>query len=763
MTSSKQDRPLDHMPNRDQAEGLPAAGPLPLPGLPWAGMMTDAVNYGVDLMQRTILFWDVMRQRGNQYIEHVEQGKPPVLEFEHELVLDGRDFDPPVNYMLLRILPGPGVQTDPRKRPFIIVDPRAGHGPGIGGFKPESQIGSALRAGHPCYFIGFRPEPEPGQTLERIAQAEARFVETVGKLHPDAVGKPCLIGNCQAGWAVVMLSAVRPELMGPIIIAGSPLSYWAGVRGQNPMRYTGGLLGGTWLTALAGDLGNGRFDGAHLVRNFEQLNPSNTYWGKAYNLFSKIDTEPPRYLEFEKWWGGFFLLNAEEMQAIADDLFVGNKLTSGELVTQDGRRVDLRNIRSPILVFASFGDNITPPQQALGWILDLYDSVDEIRAREQTIIYNLHHDIGHLGIFVSSRIARKETSEFVENIDLIDLLPPGLYELVIEAKDPDDPDAELIAGDYVCRFEQRTLDDIRAYGGNAPEDDMRFATAARVSDINLGLYETFLGPWVRSMVNEATADAMRRASPSRMQYYMLSDLNPFMRPVQWLAEITRENRRAVDRDNPFLQIQKAVSDQIVQSLDTYRDMRDAAYEVAFMMTYGSPALQALVGLRAPGEGARPPRVEDEAFKALVEKRTAEIKARIDQGGGIEALFRVLAFVRQNQGKADERGFRLMQRIRQEYPQARELSLSKVREIIKEQVFLMRLDQERAMAALPELVPTAEQRRRIVELARRVLAASGPLSRDEQARLDEVADRFGLKPEERPRHGSKPEKAGSRAG
>jgi Protein of unknown function (DUF3141) len=27
----------------------------------------------------------------------------------------------------------------------------------------------------------------------------------------------------------MMLAAIRPELFGPIIIAGSPLSYWAGV------------------------------------------------------------------------------------------------------------------------------------------------------------------------------------------------------------------------------------------------------------------------------------------------------------------------------------------------------------------------------------------------------------------------------------------------------------------------------------------------------------------------------------------------------
>jgi hypothetical protein len=151
-------------------------------------------------------------------------------------------------------------------------------------------------------------------------------------LHPDAEGKPCLIGNCQAGWQIMMMSAIHPEKVGPVMLAGSPLSYWAGVHGKNPMRYLGGLLGGTWLTSLVGgDLGNGIFDGANLVANFESLRPDNTYWKKIYNVYSKIDTEPPRFLEFEKWWGSPVLMNAGEMQSIADQLFVGNKLTSGEL------------------------------------------------------------------------------------------------------------------------------------------------------------------------------------------------------------------------------------------------------------------------------------------------------------------------------------------------------------------------------------------------------------------------------------------------
>ena len=134
-----------------------------------------AAEYAVDATQRTILFWDVMRQRGNQYRAHMAETAPHVLDFKAELVVDGRLFERPVNYCLVRIVPPPGIEIDMRQRPFVIVDPRAGHGPGIGGFKADSEIGVALKAGHPCYFIGFLPEPMPGQTIEDVARAEALF------------------------------------------------------------------------------------------------------------------------------------------------------------------------------------------------------------------------------------------------------------------------------------------------------------------------------------------------------------------------------------------------------------------------------------------------------------------------------------------------------------------------------------------------------------------------------------------------------------
>src|SRR5450755_2417723 len=477
-----------------------------------------AIEYTADAAQRTVLFWDLMRQRGNQYHEHMAKVAPHVLSYDAELLIDGCTLERPVNYGLVRVIPPKGVEIDPTRRPFVIVDPRAGHGPGIGGFKADSEIGVAFEAGHACYFVGFLPDPVPGQTLEDIARAEAIFLEKVIALHPQADGKPCVIGNCQAGWAVSILAARRPELFGPIILAGSPLSYWGGVRGKYPMRYSGGLLGGSWLTALSSDLGNGKFDGAWLVQNFENQNPANTLWSKQYSLYANIDTEAPRYLDFERWWGGHVNLNAEEIQWIVDELFVGNNLAAGRIKTSDGQVVDLRKISSPIVVFCSKGDNITPPQQALGWILDLYSDIDEIRAYGQTIVYTVHETVGHLGIFVSGGVAKKEHSEFSSNIDLIDVLPPGLYEATFEAKSADTANAELAGGKWVMRCEQRTLEDIRAMGGNTTEDERRFATAARVSEMNLANYRNFVQPWVRAAVTPQMADWTRKWHPLRVSY-----------------------------------------------------------------------------------------------------------------------------------------------------------------------------------------------------------------------------------------------------
>jgi hypothetical protein len=704
------------------------------------GLFASTFEYLVDTEQRSVLFLDVMRQRGIQYCQHLAETAPHVLNYAVELIMDGRNFARPVNYALVRVAPPGGTEIDLKRRPFVVVDPRAGHGPGIGGFKADSEIGVAMKAGHPCYFIGFLPEPVPGQTIGDIARAEAVFIEKVIALHPDADGKPCVIGNCQAGWAVMILASLRPELFGPIIIAGAPLSYWAGVRGKYPMRYSGGLLGGSWLTALTSDLGGGKFDGAWLVQNFENMNPSNTLWTKQYNVYSKVDTEADRYLEFERWWGGHVNLNAEEIQFIVDELFVGNNLAAGRIKTSDGHVVDLRNIRSPIVVFCSKGDNITPPQQALGWILDLYRDVDEIRAYGQTIVYTVHETVGHLGIFVSGGVAKKEHSEFSSNIDLIDVLPPGLYEATFEAKSADTANAELAGGKWIMRCEQRTLEDIRAMGGNTAEDERRFATAARVSEINLANYRNFVQPWVRAAVTPQMAEWTRKLHPLRVSYEAFGRDNVATKAVAKTADRIREQRRPAAQDNPFLAFQETVSKNIVNVLDKWRDAQEALSETLFLSIYGSPALQAAVGVKPDAEVSPKPEMSPEHRKRL-EARIAELKSQIGAGGLRESVIRGLLYVGMARGMVDERSLEALRLARASDAGSR-LTLAQFKTIVREQFFMLLLEPEASLAAIPKLLPPSEdQRREGLAAIRGVLSASAAISGETARRLERVTQLF----------------------
>src|SRR5262249_16509655 len=149
---------------------------------------------------------------------------------------------------------------------------------------------------------------------------------------------------------------------------------------------SGGLMGGAWLTHFLADLGNGRFDGAWLVQNFENLKPESV-WQKYATLFTEIDTERERFLEFERWWNGYYMLGREEILGIVENMFIGDRLEEGKLRLCDDCYADLRRIQNPLIIFASSGDNITPPHQALGWIPIVYRNTQDLKAAGQRVVY----------------------------------------------------------------------------------------------------------------------------------------------------------------------------------------------------------------------------------------------------------------------------------------------------------------------------------------------------------------------------------------
>ena len=686
----------------------------------WAwDLWSNYHTYLADSVQRSVLFWDTLRQRGNQYLEHERAGKPPVLHFDYEVVLDARKFKCPVNYALLRIVPPKGVTVDRKRRPYIIIDPRAGHGPGIGGFKDDSQIGVAIREGHPVYFVTFFPDPEPGQTLVDVTAAEQQFVRKVRELHPDSP-KPVLIGNCQGGWAAMMLAVSDQENTGPIVINGAPMSYWGGAwqegEGDNPMRYAAGLLGGTWPASLMADLGNGVFDGAYLVENFENLNPANTFWDKHYNLFANVDTEPPRYLEFERWWGGFFLMNREEIEWITKNLFVGNKLWSGDVHAKGGQAFDLRDIKSPIVVFASLGDNITPPQQAFNWIADVYGSTEEIKARGQVIVGLLHQQIGHLGIFVSGKVAKKEHTQIVSVLKSIEALPPGLYGMEIKELKPANGKVE-----YEVQFLERSLEEVQQRLNRFKRaDEKPFESVAKISDFNQQTYELFARPLIQAIANDVTAKGMRTLHPLRAQHWALSDLNPWLAWLGPAAAMVKSNRRGLAPDAAARRLERVMSDVVSASLDFYREMRDAVSEVLFYHIYGNIFSFYLGDEAQAGEHAREQASEEtqQQFKRLALES-------IDEGGYPEAVARVFSLLANRGAPFPLAQLHLRRELIGKFGELMpKTTLEQQRRIRGTQDIIVHYNRAGALKTLPRLVADPGDRKRLRTLLQRVMADEG---------------------------------------
>jgi pimeloyl-ACP methyl ester carboxylesterase len=541
----------------------------------------DLWTYGIDVWQRSVLFWDVLRQRANNMLEHEEAGMPPVLTFQYEMLLDARRFVHPANYALLRITTVGEEHAedclDDAKPPVIVIDPRAGHGPGIGGFKRESEIGIALHEGHPVYFVSFFPAPSPHQRLVDVLHALRRFVDEVMARHPGKT--PVLYGNCQAGWAAMLVAIHCQGPVGTIVLNGSPLSYWAGASGANPMRLAGGLLGGSWLTNFVGDLGDGRFDGAWLVQNFETLKPEGAIWDKYANLFLDVDREAERFLEFERWWNAWYSFSREEMLEIVDHLFIGNELEQGTLNLGDEVKIDLRNLKSPLVIFASYGDNITPPHQALAWLKAVYKTTAALKEAGQRIVYLIDPHVGHLGIFVSASVARLEHRAILDSLADVEALAPGLYEMKI-SNPTGDPDCRK--PQYSVAFEERRVEDLIF---DYPRKE--FERVRQVSDFNETFYRTFVSPWVQAAANPWSAAMLKWLHPMRTSRYLLSEkFSPWMHVVAAAAAQVRKNRVSVPDGSPLRVAEKQLSGQVAKAIETMREARDTVEEASFRRLYG---------------------------------------------------------------------------------------------------------------------------------------------------------------------------------
>ncbi|MBQ0819067.1 DUF3141 domain-containing protein [Microvirga sp. HBU67558] len=677
-------------------------------------------EYIIDAIDRALLLLNTVRESGDIFLDHEAAGCPPVLFYKYDAIMDGRELPLKSNFVLLRLIPPQDVTTDPSRRPFVIVPPRAGHCVGVGAHAADSQAGVALREGHPVYLVAFRREPEQGQQLSDVAYAQAAFVREVMRRHPRAP-LPAIVGNCQAGWATLVLAATNPDLTGPIVINGSPVSAVSGNIGDSSFRYIAGIFGGVWIPMFLCDLGNGIFDGAYLIQNFELLNPESRLFLKYAEIYRDVDTARESFLAREKLWGSFCLLHENEICWILENLFIGNRLARNRAnLVSERQHIDLKQIRAPIVVFTSHGDNVTPPQQALNWITDVYQNEEEVRVRGQRIIYMVHNDVGHLGIFVSSRVINREFNQVATILEAIETLMPGLYEMCI--KDVEEHDG---CKHFSVELVSRTFKDIRALN-DSYRDEIPFNAVDHTSRIQAQIYHTVARPFIRAAVTNLTAEASRSLHPKRLSRALMSSQNPMMVGVQSLAEQVRRNRARARAENPFLIAEALYVQHVEQAMIFWRDLREMIYELVFHSVWNNPLQHYLsspskVNARQPvlGELRSCPDVCD-ALDAIA------------TGGFIEGVTRMVTLLANDRGGI--RGDRLgrWSRILIQDEPFRSLPRDRLTSVIRQQTTIATFEREQAIDTLPLLLNDRQQRRRAYLLACYVL---GPVAEMEPSTVD----------------------------
>ena len=331
--------------------------------------------------------------------------------------------------------------------------------------------------------------------------------------------------------------------------------------------------------------------------------------------------------------------------------------------------------------------------------------------RDRVIVGLMHQDIGHLGIFVAGKVAKKEHAQIVSVLESIEALPPGLYGMQIAEKPGRDGETS-----YDVDLVELRLEDVAARLNRFKREDERpFEAMNAVSEFNQRAYELFGRPLVKAMSNEYSAKLARLMHPLRMQRWAFSDLNPLLCWLAPAAQAVKANRQALAVDDPARKVESLASELVSASLDCQRGLRDAVGEASFFQIYGNLSAFHFGAEReaALAQPAVPDRELSFVKKAL---------ASIDKGGYPEALARVGFLMAHEDGPLPLSRLALARDLLDDYRDLLpELPRDQVRRIAGEQEINARYEPERAVETLPSLLSDRKQRDRLLTLLDRVLA------------------------------------------
>ncbi|UCF08742.1 MAG: class III poly(R)-hydroxyalkanoic acid synthase subunit PhaC [Thermoplasmata archaeon] len=196
-----------------------------------------------------------------------------------------------------------------------------------------------------------------------------------------------VLGYCMGGTLAVMYVALHPEKVRNFVLMAAPLDFEADQ----------GLLK-QWSNKdyfhpdkLVDTVGN--VPGEFLNFGFLLLDPVNNLYTKYLKFIEKVDNEDfvKMFFRMEKWINDGIPLAGEAYREFIKKCYQENLLVKSKL-TINGHRVNLKNIKMPLLSLVAQYDHLVPPESSMSFN-DLVPSSDK---------YMIMFPTGHIGLSVSS-------------------------------------------------------------------------------------------------------------------------------------------------------------------------------------------------------------------------------------------------------------------------------------------------------------------------------------------------------------------------
>ncbi len=363
----------------------------------WTALAGSVGDYWSGALQRRATPIDLARDWARWLRVSTERGRPS-WSSPHEIV-----FEAPV--ARLRDFSTTGARSG--VVPTLVVPPQAGHDSCIVDYSPQqSQMRRILDAGLTRAFaldwIGATPQTRDATIDDYLAVLDRAVMHAGGQVN--------LVGDCQGGWLATIYTALAPERVNTLTIAGAPIDFHDGepVIGAVMQRMApGGDLSAYRALVAAG---GGVLKGDHMLGGFILIKPDNELARQAQLLVHINDSaHVERYQEFEDWFkhtqdipGAFYLW-------IVEHLFRDNELVRGELEIGD-QYVDLARIECPLNLLAGATDHITPPDQVFALAAAAGTPETEVTRRITTG--------GHLGLFMGHEALSEHWPPLLEQVAL---------------------------------------------------------------------------------------------------------------------------------------------------------------------------------------------------------------------------------------------------------------------------------------------------------------------------------------------------------